>query len=118
MGNGQLMPGKPNEEDIGQDVYCFPLYSLMLALNRTRIDYFSLDVEGFEMPILSSIPFKKLDIHVITVEYYNIKEGEKRLKEFMESQGYRMHSKIYHQQSAVSFGADDPVFQRYNAFTG
>jgi len=47
---------------------CYPLYSIMLALKQTRIDYFSLDVEGSELNILSTIPFDKLYIDVLTIE--------------------------------------------------
>jgi len=46
------------------DVQCLPLWSLMLALNQTTIDYFSLDVEGSELAVLKTIPFEKLDIKV------------------------------------------------------
>lgn len=48
---------------------CFPLYSIMLALGRTEIDYLSLDVEGPELEILSTIPYSKLKINVISVEF-------------------------------------------------
>ncbi len=44
---------------------CFPLYSLLLAIGRTEIDYFSLDVEGSEYKILQTIPWLKVDIKVI-----------------------------------------------------
>ena len=47
-----------------QEVYCFPLYSMLLALNRTHIDYFSLDVEGSELAVLKTIPFDKVNIMV------------------------------------------------------
>ncbi|CAH1781981.1 unnamed protein product, partial [Owenia fusiformis] len=50
-------------------VDCFTLYSFMLALNRTVIDFFSLDVEGSELPILKTIPFDKLTIKALTVEF-------------------------------------------------
>jgi hypothetical protein len=46
------------------DVQCFPLYSYLLALNRTTVDYLSLDVEGSELEILKTVPFEKLDIRV------------------------------------------------------
>jgi hypothetical protein len=44
---------------------CFPFYSLLLAIGRTQIDYFSLDVEGFEYKILQTIPWLKVGIKVI-----------------------------------------------------
>lgn len=45
-------------------VQCFPLYSILLAFNRTRVDYFSLDIEGHEMEALKTIPWHKVDIKV------------------------------------------------------
>jgi hypothetical protein len=50
-------------------IECFPFYSFMLALNRTTIDFFSLDVEGDELKILKTIPFDKINIKMLTVEY-------------------------------------------------
>lgn len=32
-------------------VKCFPLYSLLLALNTTHINFLSLDVEGAELQV-------------------------------------------------------------------
>ena len=45
-------------------VQCFPLYSILLAVGRTRIDYFSLDVEGSETDVLTSTPWHKIYIKV------------------------------------------------------
>ncbi|CAH1781980.1 unnamed protein product [Owenia fusiformis] len=59
---------KYSNKDVLQ-VDCFTLYSFMLALNRTVIDFFSLDVEGSELPILKTIPFDKLTIKALTVEF-------------------------------------------------
>lgn len=50
-------------------VECVPLYSLLLALNVTYIDYFSLDTEGSEINILQTIPFDKIQIDVLSVEW-------------------------------------------------
>ena len=50
-------------------VECVPLYSLLLALNVTYIDYFSLDTEGSELSILQTIPFDKIQIDVLSVEW-------------------------------------------------
>uniref|UniRef100_A0A915KI92 Methyltransferase FkbM domain-containing protein n=1 Tax=Romanomermis culicivorax TaxID=13658 RepID=A0A915KI92_ROMCU len=51
------------------NVWCFPLYSILLAVNHTKVDYFSLDVEGAEMSILKALPFDKIDIDVLQVEF-------------------------------------------------
>ena len=48
---------------------CFMLHSLLLAVGQTEVDYFSLDVEGPELEILQTIPFDKITIKVISVEY-------------------------------------------------
>jgi hypothetical protein len=49
------------------NVQCFPLYTYLLALNVTVIDYFSLDVEGSELNVIKTIPFDKIDIKVSLV---------------------------------------------------
>ena len=46
------------------EVDCFPLHVLLLALNVTRVDYFSLDVEGAELDVLRTVPFDRIDIRV------------------------------------------------------
>jgi hypothetical protein len=51
--------------DLG-NAKCFPLYSFLLALSTTTVDYFSLDVESSEYKVLQSIPWDKLDIKVNT----------------------------------------------------
>lgn len=43
---------------------CFPIYSYLLALNITHVDYFSLDIEGDELDVLQTIPFDKVNIEV------------------------------------------------------
>jgi hypothetical protein len=45
-------------------VQCFPFYSVLLAIGRTQIDYFSLDIEGHELKVLKTIPWHKVDIKV------------------------------------------------------
>lgn len=48
-------------------VKCFPLYSLLLAINCTTIDYLSLEAEGSELQVLTTVPFEKVKIEVIDV---------------------------------------------------
>lgn len=54
-----------DSEDI-YTVQCFPLYSLLLAVGRTHVDYFGLDVEGSEHKILKTIPWHKVYMQVRT----------------------------------------------------
>lgn len=53
------------------EIQCFPLYSILLAANRTSIDYLSLDIEGFEIKILKTIPWDRVDIKVFVTSIYN-----------------------------------------------
>jgi len=52
------------QKSLTVNVQCFPLYTYLIALNVTVIDYFSLDVEGSELNVLKTIPFDKIDIKV------------------------------------------------------
>ena len=49
-------------------VQCFPLYSVLAALGNPRVDYFSLDVEGAEYPILKTIPWDKVNLNLLGIE--------------------------------------------------
>ena len=76
-------------------VQCVPLYSLLLALNQTKIDLLSLDIEGDELFVLQTIPFEKVDIRTIIVEYSHLPGGEERVESFLMGKGYRT-LKRYH----------------------
>jgi len=51
---------------------CFPLYSILLAIGNPTVHYFSLDVEGVEVDVLKTIPWDKVDIKVLSIEYTHI----------------------------------------------
>jgi hypothetical protein len=64
MGTGrQTATTKDTTEDIYK-VQCFPMYSILLAIGRTHVDYLSLDVEGSEYKILKTIPWHKVYVQV------------------------------------------------------
>ena len=48
---------------------CFSFGAIMAALNVNRVDYFSLDIEGGEIPVLKTIPWNDVHIDVIGIEY-------------------------------------------------
>jgi len=57
---------KPDRET---DVQCFSLNSIMAAIGVRHIDFFVLDVEGAEIPILETIDWSRLTIDVLNIEY-------------------------------------------------
>eukprot|EP00095_Tigriopus_kingsejongensis_P001337 maker-scaffold1057_size73593-snap-gene-0.26 protein:Tk01337 transcript:maker-scaffold1057_size73593-snap-gene-0.26-mRNA-1 annotation:"hypothetical protein DAPPUDRAFT_224483" len=79
-------------------IQCFPFYSVLLALGNPKVDYFSLDIEGAEIPVLRTIPWDKVDINVVEVEMNHLGEvfdgTAEELKDFMNQQGYTFHGMI------------------------
>nr|CAH7757671.1 unnamed protein product [Callosobruchus chinensis] len=69
-------------------VKCFPIYSLMLAMNVTNIDYFSLDTGGTELQVLETIPYDRVRIEVIGVHLTTNDSESNTIKEFLETKRY------------------------------
>jgi hypothetical protein len=53
----------------------------------SRIDYLSIDTEGSELRILSSLDFQKYDIRIITVEHNGTQQREK-IFSLLSSKGF------------------------------
>ena len=103
---GIINPGKILPSDLGRknpskqrwgrtiQVQCFPLQSVLLALDNPTVDYFSLDVEGSEFAILNSLDWNNVDISIISVEMQHageIFDGTKQeIRNFLESKGYQL----------------------------
>jgi hypothetical protein len=63
------------------------LRSLLHEFNAPRVvDYWSLDTEGSELPILQSFPFDEYSIRVLTVEH-NWTSAREEIHQFLESKG-------------------------------
>ena len=71
-----------------ETVQCFSFYSILLATGRNRVDFFSLDIEGDELTVLKTIPWNRVDIKTLIVEYNHIKEGKRALVDYMTANGY------------------------------
>ncbi|XP_059469218.1 uncharacterized protein LOC132192973 [Neocloeon triangulifer] len=91
---GQIVGPSTNitDKSIVNDVLCIPFMTFMQALNKTFVDYFSLDVEGNEMEILPLIDFEKIKIDVMTIEhqFHHGKLGE--MIEIMARNNFTLHS--------------------------
>lgn len=104
-GSGKLEFGPTNAKF---SVACYPLLSMLTALGVSSVDYFSLDVEGVEGVILESLPYDKLNISTLSVEY---RHGDKRkYKETMAEHGYKMTKDLVLHQPAVALWVDDFIF--------
>ena len=66
-------------------------------MNVKTVDYFSLDVEGLELKVLQTIPFDKIMIKVLSVEYIHDSEGEDEIIKFMKINNYRVVTKVINQ---------------------
>ncbi|XP_059481267.1 uncharacterized protein LOC132200088 isoform X1 [Neocloeon triangulifer] len=72
------------------DILCLPFNTLLTSLNRTKIDFFSLDVEGREFEILQTIDFKKFEFDILVVEYPHNGPNIKLMAPFMDRNGYSL----------------------------
>ncbi|KAA0199613.1 hypothetical protein HAZT_HAZT008559 [Hyalella azteca] len=104
---GACLSTKPHPHSISSDevnatshqagvieVQCLPIYSLLLALNVTTVNYFSLDVEGFELEVLKTIPWDKVDIQTLSVEFVHGAWSKLELKHYMKRQNYWSYNEV------------------------
>ena len=92
-------------------VPCFPLHTMLLALNRTTIDFLSLDIEGLELPALKTIPFSDLEILVIAAEVeHGGKNATGNYSEYMKTQGYTAYKHIQITDRLNDIYANDIIF--------
>ncbi|XP_042858215.1 protein Star-like [Penaeus japonicus] len=80
--------GRISKQKTSTEIECFPLHSILLALERNFIDLFTLDIEGDELKVLKTIPWDKIQVRLLEVEVAHVPEGRKAVKDFMASVGY------------------------------
>ena len=70
-----------------------------MALDNPHIDYFSLDIEGAEAPMLKTLPWDETKITLFTVEINHAGEtfaGSKDdIRGFMKEKGYDLLETVY-----------------------
>lgn len=69
-------------------VKCFPLYSLLLAMNKTTIDYFSLNTGGTELQVLETIPFERVKIEIIGIHLDSYESEKNTINKFLLAKNY------------------------------
>jgi len=76
-------------------VQCFPIYSVLAALEFPDVDYFNLDIEGAEFQVLQTIPFHipKIKIKLMGIETVHAGElfngTEKDIDSLMKKYNYQ-----------------------------
>ena len=101
---------------------CFDIYSLLRAINRTHVNYFSLDVEGAELPILKTIPFERITVDIFSVEYAawgNI-GGKESLAKLQQVRNFFKDTGLYEEVGIIPPGERngvDIIFKRRNAWS-
>lgn len=58
---------------------CFSLNTILSAINVTKVDYFSLDVEGGELSVLKSIKYDKITIETLSIEHNNYDDVKQKI---------------------------------------
>ena len=76
-------------------VQCFPLHSILLALDLQAVDFLSLDVGGLEFSILQTMPLKSTHINVISVSCDHCSDkNEMDLQSFLKDNQYNLFTKL------------------------
>ncbi|OXA63951.1 Protein Star [Folsomia candida] len=92
--NDDLMTRLGFGENVSFTTKCFPVFSLLKAINITTVDYFSLDIEGAELSVLKTIPWDRVHIKVISIEVPLWFEERKSVDSYMKSVGYKLMTYI------------------------
>lgn len=67
------------------------LQSILDEHSVTEVDYCSIDTEGSEFEIVSSIDYAKTNVRIFSIEN---NYGENRIHEFLKSKGYNLAMKV------------------------
>lgn len=108
---GHIIHTKGTNDSLSQNevkIQCFPLYSVLLAMQQLTVDFFSLDIEGDELNVLKTIPWDKVNISMLTVEYAHQRGGSSGLNTYMKQQGYDDMLQV----SKSNWGVNDIIFRK------
>ena len=69
-----------------------------MALGNPHIDYFSLDIEGAEFPVLKTLPWNKVSMTLIDVEVCHAGDifqgSQEDIHTFLSRNNYYFHKKV------------------------
>lgn len=77
-----------------KEVPCRTLQSLIDKHRISHVDFFSLDVEGYEIEVLNGLDFNIIRPKYILIEVTESQENQKKILEYMSSIGYDNIEKV------------------------
>ena len=69
---------------------CFSVNTVLRAINRNQIDYFSLDVEGGEPDVIDGLDLDQLSISIFSIEVFSNKIARERISSKLKANGYKI----------------------------
>lgn len=76
-------------------VQCFPLHSILLALDLQAVDFLSLDLSGIELDVLKTMPLKSINIETLSISCDRCSDkNETDIIYFLKSNNYKLVTKI------------------------
>jgi FkbM family methyltransferase len=70
------------------------LDDVLLEHNISHVDLLSIDVEGYEKEVLRGLDFLKVDITCVVIENDRVRNGDKSIRQFIQSAGYRQIARL------------------------
>lgn len=98
-------------------VYAHPLQKILDHYDIKKVDFFSLDVEGYELEVLKGIDFSKVDITYILIEVNLSEYSLEQLNEYLAKFGYKnlgCLSGFSHEMAGWNGAHDDYLFKKTN----
>nr|XP_019929106.2 protein Star-like [Crassostrea gigas] len=76
-------------------VQCFPLHSILLALDLQAVDFLSLDLSGIELDVLKTMPLKSINIETLSISCDRCSDkNETDIIYYLKSNNYKLVTKI------------------------
>lgn len=80
-------------------VPCFSLNTILKAIGVKQVDFFSLDLEGGEWDVLTSLDFKKIDFRFLLIEWFGDTDKKEKMVNYLSKFNYELlktdHANIY-----------------------
>lgn len=83
----------PSLASADEEIHCYPLYTHLLAVGKTSVDFLVINTNGRELEILRTLPWTIVDIKIIALIAQNM-EAQKPLNKFFGKIGYTLHRSL------------------------